>query len=192
MSKNTAVIETETKEYRLPRTVVPSKYEISLAPDLTNFKFAGEEVVHVQVLEPVKEILMNAIELEVHEVQIENEKGTKYSAAIALHEKTERLVLTFEQGLEQGKYKLHIKFTGTLNDKLRGFYRSTYKDLQGNQKVIATTQFEATDARRAFPCWDEPDFKAVYAVKLTVDEALQANDYVRQVRTLMTACPLNC
>ena len=174
MSKNTAVAEPDTKEYRLPRTVVPSKYEISLAPDLTNFSFTGSEVVHVQVLEPVKEILLNAIELQVHEAQMENDKGTKSSATIALQEQNERLILTFSQPLEPGQYKLHIKFTGILNDKLRGFYRSTYKDQQGNQKVIATTQFEATDARRAFPCWDEPDFKAVYAVKLTVDEHLQA------------------
>ena len=62
-------------------------------------------------------------------------------------------------------------FTGILNDKLRGFYRSTFTDHHGKQRTIATTQFEATDARRAFPCWDEPDFKAVFRVTLIVVDA---------------------
>ena len=63
-----------------------------------------------------------------------------------------------------------LRFRGILNDKLRGFYRSTFTDDDGVERVIATTQFEATDARRAFPCWDEPDFKARFAITLVVDE----------------------
>ncbi len=63
---------------------------------------------------------------------------------------------------------------GTLNDKLRGFYRSTYKDQSGTTQTMAATQFEATDARRAFPCWDEPDFKAVFATTLVIDRGLTA------------------
>ena len=69
---------------------------------------------------------------------------------------------------------LHTEFTGILNDKLHGFYRSTFTDADGVEQVIATTQFEATDARRAFPCWDEPDFKAVFGVTLVVDDDLAA------------------
>ena len=61
-----------------------------------------------------------------------------------------------------------MSFTGTLNDQLRGFYRSTFTDDDGDQRVIATTQFESTNARRAFPCWDEPDLKAVFEVTLVV------------------------
>jgi puromycin-sensitive aminopeptidase len=69
---------------------------------------------------------------------------------------------------------LTIAFRGTLNDKLRGFYRSTYKDERGTTHRLAATQFEATDARRAFPCWDEPDFKAVFATTLVIDPTLTA------------------
>src|SRR5690606_15747608 len=69
---------------------------------------------------------------------------------------------------------MHARFTGILNDKLRGFYRSTFTDSSGEEQVIATTQFEATDARRAFPCWDEPDLKAVFSVTLVVDADLAA------------------
>ncbi len=174
MSKNTAVAEPGTQNYRLPRTVVPGHYDIWLAPDLTNFKFEGVEVVHIDVRQPVKEMLLNAIELEVQSAEIFNQQGTKYGAAISLNEADERLELKFEQEIPAGKWQLRIKFTGILNDKLHGFYRSTYKDQQGNPKVIATTQFEATDARRAFPCWDEPDFKATYKVTLEIDENLTA------------------
>ena len=73
-----------------------------------------------------------------------------------------------------GPATLHLAFTGILNDKLHGFYRSTFTDDDGVEHVIATTQFEATDARRAFPCWDEPDLKAVFEVTLVVDDGLAA------------------
>ncbi len=73
-----------------------------------------------------------------------------------------------------GSWELDLTFTGVLNDKLHGFYRSTFIDIDGTTQTIATTQFEATDARRAFPCWDEPDFKATYAVTLIVDSDLTA------------------
>src|SRR5262249_11223327 len=74
----------------------------------------------------------------------------------------------------RGRWRLRLTFRGTLNDKLRGFYRSVYKDPSGVSRTMAATQFEATDARRAFPCWDEPSFKAVFAVTLAIDPALTA------------------
>ncbi len=69
---------------------------------------------------------------------------------------------------------IDITFTGTLNDKLRGWYRSTFKDDDGVERVIATTQMQATDCRRAFPCFDEPDFKAVFDITLVVEPDLLA------------------
>lgn len=175
MSNKTAVAEPDTQNYRLPRTVIPTKYEIHLQPDLTNFTFDGEVVISVIVHRPVKEILLNAIELQIHSAEIGNNKGIKNVASnIAYDEAEERAILTFPQNIDQGAYQLRMKFTGTLNDKLRGFYRSTYKDHHGQQKVLATTQFEATHARRAFPCWDEPDFKATYKPTLVIDETLTA------------------
>jgi puromycin-sensitive aminopeptidase len=174
VSNKSAVAEPETRNYRLPRTVIPSKYEIRLVPDLSQFKFDGEEVVHVEVREPVKEILLNALELEIHEAEISNLQGTKHSGNVSLDEQNERAKLTFKETIQPGQWLLRLKFSGSLNDKLRGFYRSKYKDEQGNEKWIATTQFEATDARRAFPCWDEPDFKAVFKSSLVVDGRLTA------------------
>ena len=75
---------------------------------------------------------------------------------------------------QPGTYRFHTRFEGVLNDKLCGFYRSTFTDADGVEQVLATTQMEATDCRRAFPCWDEPDLKAVFAVTLVVPDGLAA------------------
>lgn len=199
MSNKTAVAEPETANYRLPRTVIPTKYEIRLEPDLTRFEFHGEEAIYVTVQESINTIILNASELEISSAQIMSAEKTKFdsdilsknssksysdsvtngsnniaASAITYDEAEERAHLTFPKPIEKGQWLLVIKFRGTLNDKLRGFYRSTYKDQNGNQKTIATTQFEATHARRAFPCWDEPDFKATYKPILIVDDNLTA------------------
>ncbi|HZY08031.1 MAG TPA: M1 family metallopeptidase, partial [Ilumatobacteraceae bacterium] len=85
---------------------------------------------------------------------------------------TERLVL--DAPLDIGEAVIDIAFTGILNDKLRGWYRSTFKDADGVERVIATTQMQATDCRRAFPCFDEPEFKAVFEITLVVDQEFLA------------------
>jgi puromycin-sensitive aminopeptidase len=173
MSKDTAVVEPETETYRLPRTVTPSRYEIKLAPDLQKFKFDGEVTIHASVHEPVRSVVLNALELEIQEVSA-TAGGTRHEGTVMLTPQNERMTITFPRELAPGSWSIKIKFVGTLNDKLHGFYRSTYKDANGNQKVLATTQFEATDARRAFPCFDEPDFKASFKITLVVDEGLTA------------------
>src|SRR5205823_5809765 len=98
----------------------------------------------------------------------------------------ERIGLRFPQALGPGDWSLHLRFRGTLNEKLAGFYRSTYRDAAGQEHALASTQFESTDARRAFPCWDEPAFKAVFSVSLTIDEGLTAisNSPIAQQRSV--------
>ena len=109
---------------------------------------------------------------------------------ITLDEETERATFTFAEALPAGRATLHTGFRGLLNDKLRGFYRSTFTDADGVEQVIATTQFEATDARRAFPCWDEPAHKAAFAVTLVVDEDLFAVSNAAEIsRTPSAAHP---
>jgi puromycin-sensitive aminopeptidase len=160
--------------YRLPRTIVPSRYELRLEPDLDAATFAGQVVVHAAVGQPTSEVWLNAAELTVSEAGALDEAGRWRPAAVTFDEKTERCRLAFEEPLPPGKVDLRLSFAGTLNDKLRGFYRSRYKDARGQWRYLAATQFEATDARRAFPCWDEPSFKAVFSSTLVVPPGLVA------------------
>ena len=164
----------KTDAFRLPRQVLPLRYDLRLEPDLHAATFAGLETITVAVSRPTKAILLNAAELAVSSAVIENDRGASHRATIALDEPAERCRLAFPSVIPAGIWRLTLSFRGKLNDKLRGFYRSTYKDTAGATHVMAATQFEATDARRAFPCWDEPDFKAVFATTLVIDPALTA------------------
>ena len=160
--------------FRLPRHVLPTKYELRLEPDLTAASFRGRVAIALTVVEPTEIILLNALELTIDDAVIEDAGGRLQSASVVLDEPLQRLKLTVPGTLTPGPCRLHIRFHGTLNDKLRGFYRSTYKDQDGTTQTVAATQFEATDARRAFPCWDEPDFKAVFSTMLLIDPSLTA------------------
>ena len=162
---------TATDPYRLPRDVVPSRYDLELTPDLAAATFSGTCVTTVEVLGAVPELVCNAIELEIDEAWLEGPRGTRVDVTVELDAALERATFRLHEGnvATAGTWKLHTRFRGILNDKLHGFYRSTFTDVDGDEQVIATTQFEPTDARRAFPCWDEPDRKAVFAVTLVVD-----------------------
>jgi puromycin-sensitive aminopeptidase len=154
--------------------VVPTRYELHLEPDLGASLFGGHETIHLTVREPVAEIVLNAVELRIDEAHCTDQAGRCVPAAIRLEAATERCWLTLPAPLAVGSWRLRLIFRGTLNDRLHGFYRSTYKNSEGQTRVLAATQFEATDARRAFPCWDEPAFKAVFSCSLAIDPALTA------------------
>jgi len=161
-------------EYRLPRTVTPTHYDITLAPVLDDAVFSGTVTVQVDIGEPVSEIVLNAVDLEITHAVLRNDAGAENPATVTFDPGAERATLTLETPAEPGAWHLETEFTGILNDQLVGFYRSTYRNQTGQETTIATTQFEATDARRAFPCWDEPDIKATYDVTLIVAEGLLA------------------
>ena len=133
------------------------------------------------VAEPTTEIVLNATELEVSSAILSGEARSPRNGTVHLDEELQRCRIAFPSVVSPGAWKLTLTFRGTLNDKLRGFYRSSYKDEQGVVHTLAATQFEATDARRAFPCWDEPHFKAVFAVTLAIDPTLTAISNTRIV-----------
>ena len=146
MARVTGVQEPATLDpYRFPRGAVPVRYDVELAPDLETATFAGRVQIQVDVVEPVGDLVLNAVDLDVLDVRVDG-SDVQYH----LEPATERLVISPVGGLQPGQVSLVISFTGTLNDKLRGFYRSTYRD-DGDERVIATTQMQATDCRRAFP-----------------------------------------
>jgi puromycin-sensitive aminopeptidase len=172
----------EQKAYRLPTTVFPERYEIKLTPDLSTATFTGEEKVLIQIIEPVRQIIVNVAELEFQAVSIKGPGGKVVRGNTALDIENEQATFHFPETLNPGRWELQITYSGILNDKLHGFYRSTYKDPDGREKTLASTQFESTDARRAFPCWDEPASKAVFQVTLVVDQSLTAISNARVLR----------
>ncbi|MYG94654.1 MAG: M1 family metallopeptidase [Acidimicrobiia bacterium] len=156
--------------YRLPREVIPQQYVLRLTPNLESFTFTGEVSVDILVTEPVNRIMLNAAELKITSAKV----GSSTISDIQYDPDHERVTLELADRLEPCMSQLNLCFSGTLNENLHGFYRSVFTDSEDNQRVIATTQFEPTNARRAFPCWDEPDLKATFEVTLTVPEHLMA------------------
>jgi len=166
-----------TNPFRLPRNVTPSHYDLRLEPDLQAASFNGEVEVAIAIVAATTDITLNALDLNLDAASIEvrHADGTVHRAATVSYDaEYERAQLTFADEIAPGEASLKIAFTGVLNDKLTGFYRSTYTDDDGVEQVLATTQFESTNARRAFPCWDEPDLKATFSVTLVVEADLLA------------------
>ena len=152
---------------RLPVHVKPERYKIMLRPDLKQFSFEGEETIYLTLEKSTSEITLHSVELEIQSVEWVHKRKEVWAGKVSYDNKSETATLTFPKNLEKGKGELKLKFKGILNDKMRGFYRSKYV-LDGVDKHLATSQFESTDARRAFPCFDEPSQKAIFDVTLMV------------------------
>jgi len=148
---------------RLPQTIRPEHYTLTLAPDLKTATFAGLEMIDVNLAEATDRITLNSAEISFVSVTV-NADGREQKAAISLDREREQATFTFPRKLHAGKATLSIVYSGILNDKLRGFYLS-----KTAKRNYAVTRFEATDARRAFPCFDEPAFKATYDISLMID-----------------------
>ena len=160
--------------FRLPTDVQPLRYSLTLTPDLKDFTFQGEAAIDIEVSAPTSRIMLNAIDLEVPSADLSLPGDKSWTPKIDLDESSETATFSFDQDIPMGTATLNIRFAGTLNDELRGFYRSQYTDTDGQERLLATTQFEATDARRAFPCWDEPAVKATFRVTLIIPSDLVA------------------
>ncbi len=165
----------DANPYRLPRDVLPSRYDIVMEPDIDEARFVGEVVISATVQAPVDSIMLNAADLDCSVATLQ-QNGSAIAAEVTFDAETERMALRPADGrrLEPGELQISCSFAGELNDQLRGFYRSTFVDEDGEVRTIATTQFESTNARRAFPCFDEPDFKAVFGVTMIVPADLMA------------------
>ena len=158
----------------LAQEVLPRKYGLTLQPDLETFTFRGEEEVELDVSAATSRITMNALDIDVQSATVKSSGVTASASNIEYDKEAETVSFSFHHAISEGHATLSLQFTGILNEQLFGFYRATYQGPDGEQKVMATTQFEATDARRAFPCWDEPAVKATFECTLIVPSQLSA------------------
>ena len=154
-----------TSAQRLPTTVIPTHYTLELTPDLKAATFSGDEAIDVNISQATRSITLNAIEINFLSVTI-FPNGPQQTGAVSLDAGKQQATFTFPNALPAGNATIKIHYTGILNDELRGFYLS-----KTARRNYAVTQFEATDARRAFPCFDEPAFKATYDISLVIDAA---------------------
>jgi len=151
--------------------VTPINYELTFEPDLKKFTFDGTESIIVDCKKPTNTITMNCAELKIKSCQVKS-AGKIIKSTPKTNEKNEELQIGLEKKIK-GKATINLEFQGILNDRLLGFYRSKYKQ-GGKTKYLATTQFEAADARRAFPCWDEPKAKASFEISIIADKKFTA------------------
>ncbi|MFZ0821894.1 MAG: M1 family metallopeptidase [Candidatus Acidiferrales bacterium] len=149
---------------RLPENAIPDSYDLSFTPDLTKATFSGEESIHVKLQRPSLTITLNSAEIEIQDATI-TAAGHPQLATVTFDESKDQATLKVPNALPVGPAEIHIRFTGILNDQMRGFYLS-----KTARRAYAVTQFESTDARRAFPSFDEPAYKAIFRITLVIDK----------------------
>jgi len=153
---------------RLPELATPENYNLTIQPNFTSDDFTGDETIQIRVLKPTSEIILNSAEIEFREASI-SAGSTTQTAKVTIEKEKEMAVLAVDQPIAPGPATIFIRYRGIFNGELRGFYLSRV----GGRKY-AITQFEATDARRAFPCFDEPAYKATFDVTVVTEQGLVA------------------
>ncbi len=157
---------------KLPKDVVPTDYSVRIVPDLAKFIFAGTETVKLNVRTPVHSLTLNVLELEITEAIVDGQTLPK--SAVKIDKENELLTLTLPSELANGDHTLALSFTGKINQQGQGLFYMRYQEQRSpaaaEKKIMLGTQFEATDARRFFPCWDEPAFRARFQLTAVVPE----------------------
>ena len=154
---------------RLPEVARPDNYKLSFVPNLEKASFEGDETISLRMLKPGSEITLNAVDIDFHEISVTS-GGVTQKATVTPQKEKEMVVLSVPKPLAAGPATVHITYTGILNSEMRGFYLG--KDDKGRK--YAATQFESTDARRAFPSFDEPDYKATFDITTVADNGMVA------------------
>ncbi|KAJ1531300.1 Endoplasmic reticulum aminopeptidase 1, partial [Nowakowskiella sp. JEL0078] len=165
-SENNVQIPKDWSDIRLPDFVIPNKYRVFLLSDLTSLSFNGTVDINVSILKKTKILVLHALELEILDPIITCNERTFSPVSVQKVEKFEYVIMKFEKSLKPGECVLSVNFLGIFTQSLQGFYYSEYLGLDGKIKRIGSTQFESTDARRAFPCFDEPAFKATFEISI--------------------------
>ena len=152
---------------RLPRHITPLHYAVHLHPDLETDTFTGHVHIQIEIAKPCQAVWIHTKHLNITNTQLNTDLGEKVEILEAFEfAKNEFWVIQPETLLQKGEYTISVQFTGSLVDGLDGLYKSVYTNQKGEEVAIATSKFEPTSARKAFPCFDEPSFKATFSVSL--------------------------
>ncbi len=154
---------------KLPKTVRPTEYAVWIQPDVTKLTFAGRETIKIKVDQPTREIIFNSLEITISEARLDNKPLP--SSTIKVDDGNELVTISLADELAAGEHTLALTFAGKINQFGRGLFYGKYQEHgTGAKKIFLGTQFEATDARRFFPCWDEPSFRATFQLTAVVPE----------------------
>src|SRR5216683_134403 len=160
----------DTTPGKLPKAVIPLHYAIELTPDLASLQLEGVEAVDIEVREPAARLTLNAVNITLGAATVDDDAQR---ADVALDAATETATLTFPKALTAGPHRLRIGFTARINAFGRGLFFVDYPTDNGVKRMLSS-QLEPADARRIFPCWDEPAFKATFALTVTVPRTFLA------------------
>jgi aminopeptidase N len=146
----------DTTPGQLPKTVAPVHYTLDLQPDLEALTVAGSAVIDIEVRAPTDRLVLNALDMTFSAASLD---GVAPARSITVDKDAQTVTLTFPRVIEIGRYKLRIAYSGQINKFGRGIYSIDYRADDGRKRMIASHS-EPSDARRIFPGWDEPAFKA--------------------------------
>jgi aminopeptidase N len=152
---------------QLPKSVVPRHYAIRIEPDLEAGTLRGEETIEIDVRKPVRQLILNSLGLEISDASLLGAAETALTPR--LDEARQTVTLALPHQLIPGKYEIRLRFRGKLSERPQGLYITRYQ-AGGEQKRALATQMEATDARRMFPCWDEPVYRATFQLTAVVPQ----------------------
>lgn len=158
---------------KLPKQVIPLEYKLALQPEWAQHQFKGVLDVQIRVTQPVRQIVMNALDLHFEKVDIRAEDGTTKNLVARLDPFHETVSFSSDQNFLPGNYQLHITYRGKINRQPHGLYYDAYPTAQGEKQMLAT-ELEPTDARRLLPCWDEPAFRAYFQLSIDVPSEFSA------------------
>ncbi|XP_061527708.1 leucyl-cystinyl aminopeptidase [Phycodurus eques] len=154
-------------QYQLPRSIRPLSYDLTFTPDFSTMDFSGHTVINMFVLHSTKRIVLHSANLNITKATFKLGDGEASDITILEYKPREQIAVKFSEELKAGQHcVLTLDYTASLSHTYDGFYNSSYTDQDGNKRVLAATQFEPLYARKAFPCFDEPSFKATFLVKL--------------------------
>ena len=157
----------DTTPGKLPKTVVPRHYTIRLEPDLNKFTTRGSMTVDLEIRQPISEIVLNALDIDVTQATLIADHQT----ALKINQNDDKQLVTLKlpAPISPGNYRLALEFTGHITEQAQGLFYVRYAAPSG-KKIMLATQMEPTDARRMFPCWDEPVFRATYDLTVVVPQ----------------------